>query len=48
MPLVAIQLLWLNLVTDGLQDMALSFERETDTIMKQKPRKTSESLFEKK
>ena len=36
MPLVAIQLLWLNLVTDGLQDMALSFERETDTIMKQK------------
>jgi len=47
MPLVAIQLLWLNLVTDGLQDMALSFERETDTIMKQKPRPTNESLFEK-
>lgn len=47
MPLVAIQLLWLNLVTDGLQDMALSFERETDTIMEQKPRKTNESLFEK-
>lgn len=46
-PLVAIQLLWLNLVTDGLQDMALSFERETDTLMKSKPRKTSESLFEK-
>ena len=47
MPLVAIQLLWLNLVTDGLQDMALSFERETDTIMKEKPRDTKESLFEK-
>lgn len=46
-PLVAIQLLWLNLVTDGLQDMALSFERETDTIMKEKPRKTTESLFER-
>lgn len=46
-PLVAIQLLWLNLVTDGLQDMALSFERETDTIMKEKPRDTKESLFEK-
>ena len=46
-PLVAIQLLWLNLVTDGLQDMALSFERETDTIMKQKPRDPNESLFEK-
>ena len=46
-PLVAIQLLWLNLVTDGLQDMALSFERETDTIMSEKPRDTNESLFEK-
>ena len=46
-PLVAIQLLWLNLVTDGLQDMALSFERETDTIMSEKPRDTKESLFEK-
>lgn len=46
-PLVAIQLLWLNLVTDGLQDMALSFERETDTIMKEPPRDTKESLFEK-
>ena len=46
-PLVAIQLLWLNLVTDGLQDMALSFERETDTIMKQKPRNPKESLFER-
>lgn len=46
-PLVAIQLLWLNLVTDGLQDMSLSFERETDTIMKENPRNTKESLFEK-
>ena len=46
-PLVAIQLLWLNLVTDGLQDMALSFERETDTIMSEKPRDTKESLFER-
>ena len=46
-PLVAIQLLWLNLVTDGLQDISLSFERETDTIMKQKPRDPNESLFEK-
>ena len=46
-PLVAIQLLWLNLVTDGLQDMALSFERETDTLMKEEPRNPKESLFEK-
>lgn len=46
-PLVAIQLLWLNLVTDGLQDMALSFEREPDTIMKEKPRNPKEGLFDK-
>ncbi|NLC48547.1 MAG: cation-transporting P-type ATPase [Tenericutes bacterium] len=47
LPLVAIQLLWLNLVTDGMQDIALSFERETDNLMKSKPRNTKESLFEK-
>ncbi len=46
-PLVAIQLLWLNIVTDGLQDIALSFEKTEDSIMKQKPRSTKESLFSK-
>ncbi len=45
MPLVAIQLLWLNLVTDGLQDIALSFEKESDDIMMEKPRSTKESIF---
>lgn len=47
MPLIAIQLLWLNLVTDGLQDIALSFEHDTTGIMLVKPRKTTESLFSK-
>ena len=46
-PLVAIQLLWLNLVTDGLQDIALSFEREEKEIMKEKPIKPKESIFNK-
>ena len=47
LPLVAIQLLWLNIVTDGLQDMALSFEKGTKDIMTEPPRKTDESLFSK-
>lgn len=46
-PLLAIQLLWLNLVTDGLQDIALSFENTEPSIMKEKPRSTKESLFSK-
>ncbi len=47
MPLVAIQLLWLNIVTDGLQDFALSFEKSENDIMKQKPRSPKESIFDK-
>lgn len=47
MPLVAIQLLWLNVVTDGIQDFALSFEKAEKDIMKQKPRNPKESLFDK-
>lgn len=46
-PLIAIQLLWLNVVTDGLQDFALSFEKAENNIMKQPPRSTKESLFDK-
>ena len=47
LPLIAIQLLWINVVTDGLQDMALSFETASSDIMKEKPRSTKESLFNK-
>lgn len=47
MPLVAIQLLWLNIVTDGLQDFALSFEKSEHGIMKEKPISTKESIFNK-
>ena len=46
-PLLAIQLLWLNIVTDGLQDIALSFETSEQDIMLEKPRDTKESLFSK-
>lgn len=44
-PLVAIQLLWINIVTDGIQDIALSFETSSTDVMSEQPRKTNESLF---
>jgi len=46
-PLLPIQLLWLNVVTDGLQDMSLSLEEPEKNIMNEKPRSTKESLFTK-
>lgn len=45
MPLVAIQLLWLNLVTDGIQDAALSFEKSESDVMSKNPRKPGERIF---
>lgn len=47
MPLVAVQLLWLNLVTDGIQDAALSFEKGEKGVMRQKPRSPNERIFNK-
>ncbi|MDO5475266.1 MAG: cation-transporting P-type ATPase [Candidatus Saccharibacteria bacterium] len=44
-PLLAIQLLWLNVVTDGVQDFALSFEKSEQNILKEKPRSPKESVF---
>jgi magnesium-transporting ATPase (P-type) len=38
-------LLWLNLVTDGIQDAALTFEKAEDGIMNEKPRDTNEKIF---
>lgn len=46
-PLLPIQLLWLNVVTDGFQDMSLSLEKPEPNIMSEKPRSTKESLFTK-
>ncbi len=45
MPFVAVQLLWLNVVTDGIQDFALSFEKAEKDILREKPRNTKESIF---
>ena len=45
LPLTAVQLLWLNLVTNGIQDVALAFEPAEGNEMKQPPRRPSEPIF---
>jgi len=44
-PLVAIQLLWTNLVTDSLPGIALGLEPMEENIMYRKPKKSNESIF---
>ena len=44
-PLVAVQLLWLNLVTDSLPALALGMEPVEPSVMEEKPRSASEPLF---
>jgi Ca2+-transporting ATPase len=44
-PLTAIQLLWLNLVTDGAPALALAMEKGDPDIMEQKPRAKHESII---
>ena len=47
MPLVPVQLLWLNLVTDSLPALALGMEPVEKGVMREKPRDAHESLFNK-
>ena len=44
-PLLAIQILWINLVTDGLPAIALGFEPAEKGVMRRRPRPTNESIF---
>ncbi len=45
LPLLPLQLLWLNLVTNGIQDIALVFETEEGNELQQKPRDPEEPIF---
>lgn len=45
LPLVPIQILWVNLVTDGLPAMALGLDQPEDDVMKRRPRHPKEGVF---
>jgi magnesium-transporting ATPase (P-type) len=47
LPLFAVQLLWLNLVTNGVQDVALAFEPAEGGEMKRPPRPPREPVFDR-
>lgn len=44
-PLIAIHILWVNLITDSLPAIALGSDEKADNIMEDKPRDEKESLF---
>jgi len=46
-PLVAIQLLWLNLISNGIQGDALAFEKDIEDVMNKKVKKKDEKIFNK-
>jgi magnesium-transporting ATPase (P-type) len=47
LPLLAVQLLWLNLVTNGIQDVALAFEPAEGGELEQRPRPPRQGIFDR-
>ena len=45
LPLTAIQILWVNLVTDGLPGLAMSFEPSEANVMDREPYAPNENIF---
>jgi len=45
MPLTPVQLLWMNLVTNGIQDVALALEKGEPDVLKRRPRRPDERIF---
>ncbi len=47
LPLLPVQILWLNLVTNGIQDVALAFEPSEGDVLRRAPRPPSQALFDR-
>ncbi|TSD84047.1 HAD-IC family P-type ATPase [Mycobacterium sp. KBS0706] len=47
-PLTAVQLLWLNLVTNGIQDVALAFERGEPGVLQRPVRRAHAPVFDRR
>ncbi|MCC6511802.1 MAG: HAD-IC family P-type ATPase, partial [Pirellulaceae bacterium] len=47
LPFLPVQLLWLNLVTNGIQGIALAFEPGEPGVLRRKPRRPSEPIFDR-
>lgn len=45
LPLIPIQILWVNLVTDGLPAMALGVDQAESDLMQHRPRSAKENIF---
>jgi len=47
LPLIAIQFLWLNFITNGIESNMMSFEKSVSDVMREKQKSTKEQIFNK-
>jgi magnesium-transporting ATPase (P-type) len=47
LPLLPVQILWLNLVTNGIQDVALAFEPAEGDVLARPPRPPKQRIFDR-
>lgn len=47
LPLLPVQILWLNLVTNGIQDVALAFEPSEGDVLERPPRPPQQALIDR-
>ncbi|WP_029522284.1 cation-transporting P-type ATPase [Persephonella sp. KM09-Lau-8] len=48
LPLHPIQILWINVVTEGVQDKTFAFNKEDKDVMNEKPKPPEKTFFDKK